>query len=433
MADSRITNLPAASAGASTDEFVIEKAGASEKLTLAQIGSAIFLFDDVVWRNATDSVTGFQVRDAAGAVIVNIDTINGRMGIGTATPLFAFHVSSTDAIIQRITRSSGTVASYDFQIGDIGAGAAQLFIDAVTNDTGFAFRPKSSGGSLSTGLFLDPDGNAGIGTTAPGRILEISDNNAVIRIADADATTADLTTSFLEFGKNGGGWERFVFLGLGSSSNDDFSVKNESPGGHILVTATGAGAVGIGPGNTTPTGTLHVQNVAGDTSAIIKAGAVQTADLQSWKDASDVLLASIGPTGTASAQPGGSVPVTKTYTVAAAALTTAANTEDEVLFNLPARSKILSISVKASTAFAGGALSAMTVSIGDSSGVAFYTLAFDIFAAVSDTNFQDTDMYKSSTFAARDVLARFTSTGDTMDNVTAGDVEITVQWVTLPS
>ena len=82
--------------------------------------------------------------------------------------------------------------------------------------------------------------------------------------------------------------------------------------------------------------------------------------------------------------------------------------------------------MKHSAAFTGGTLSAMTVSVGDSSSTTFYTSAFDIFQAIGDTAFQDTDMYKSSTNAARNVLARFTATGDNVVNATAGSVDIRV-------
>ena len=120
------------------------------------------------------------------------------------------------------------------------------------------------------------------------------------------------------------------------------------------------------------------------------------------------------------------------YTKAAADLTTASGTEDEVLFTLPANGILMGVRIKHSLAFSGGSLSAMTVSIGDSSSPTLYTSAFDIFQAAGATVMQFTDMLKASTSASRDVLARFTATSDTMDNVTAGSVDVHVCWVVLP-
>ena len=115
-----------------------------------------------------------------------------------------------------------------------------------------------------------------------------------------------------------------------------------------------------------------------------------------------------------------------TFTIPETDLTAAATTEDETLFELQSGHKVSGVFVKHSTAFSGGSLTAMTVSVGDSSGTTFYTSAFDVFQAVSDTAFQDSDMFKSSTNAARNVLARFMATGDNVVNATAGSVDIRV-------
>ncbi len=129
--------------------------------------------------------------------------------------------------------------------------------------------------------------------------------------------------------------------------------------------------------------------------------------------------------------PGGRAPSCATYVKTFADLTTASATEDEVLFNLPANGVLVGVRVKHSTAFSGGTLSAMTVSVGDSSSTTLYTSAFDVFQAAAATTILFADMFKASTSAARDVLARFTATGDTMDNVTAGSVDIHACWVVL--
>ena len=132
--------------------------------------------------------------------------------------------------------------------------------------------------------------------------------------------------------------------------------------------------------------------------------------------------------------PGGNVPACAKYTKTFADLTDADTEEDEVLFNLPALGKLTGVEVRHSLAFSGGTLSAMTVELGESvtPDDDLYVPAFDIFAAASATNLQDQDMFLSPTSAASDVIARFTATGDNMDNVTAGSVDFRVCWVVLP-
>lgn len=84
------------------------------------------------------------------------------------------------------------------------------------------------------------------------------------------------------------------------------------------------------------------------------------------------------------------------------------------LFALPARYKVVGVTVEHSVAWDDGAgpITACTVGIGDSSSaVAYNAVAFDIRQAVGATVFQDTTLFKSTTKASRDVLATFTSTG----------------------
>lgn len=125
-------------------------------------------------------------------------------------------------------------------------------------------------------------------------------------------------------------------------------------------------------------------------------------------------------------------PNCRTYSVEESALTAASTSQDVTLFQLPARGVITGITIKHSAAFSGGGLTGMTVSVGDQSNATLYAPAFDVFQAVSDTAFADSGGFKSSTFAARDVFARFTSTGGNVVNATAGKVEVTSCYAVRP-
>lgn len=140
-------------------------------------------------------------------------------------------------------------------------------------------------------------------------------------------------------------------------------------------------------------------------------------------------------------QPRGRLLTKFTITSANAAFIAAAATADVTLFTLPARGKVLGVSVKHSAVFSdgAGAMSEVSVSVGDSSSATFYTSATNIgeATAVADTTFQDTSLRKSSTFAARAVVARFTATGRNFGDaaatfLTGGSVDIWIEWTTLP-
>ena len=120
------------------------------------------------------------------------------------------------------------------------------------------------------------------------------------------------------------------------------------------------------------------------------------------------------------------------YTKTAADLTDSDTEEDEVLFNLPANGIVTGVRIKQSIAFSGGTLSAMTVEVGDSTSSTLHSAALDIFIAVGDLAKLDTDQFKASGAAAHDIIAKFKATGDDMDNVDTGSVDIWVSWVVLP-
>jgi hypothetical protein len=125
-------------------------------------------------------------------------------------------------------------------------------------------------------------------------------------------------------------------------------------------------------------------------------------------------------------------PNCRTFSVAESALTAASSTQDITLFQLPARGVVTGTTIKHSAAFSGGGLTAMTVSVGDQSSAALYAPAFDVFQPASDTAFANSDGFKSSTFAARDVFARFTSAGANVVSAATGAVDVTACYAIRP-
>lgn len=217
--------------------------------------------------------------------------------------------------------------------------------------------------------------------------------------------------------------EVFIYKDLffNTDDADDIGQNGTSRRPRTIFVGTSL-SIGSGDGSLT----LEVEDdtpVTGDTRVQINQGAA---------DSDTTVLLTVA--GAVTAKPGGTVPACELYTVAATDLTAAATTEDVVLFNLPARGKLTAVSIKHTVAFSGGTLTAMTVSVGESvtPDTTFYSSAFNIFQAIGDTIYLDTDMFKSPTYAASDVLARFTATGDNMNNVGTGSVGIVACWVVLP-
>lgn len=199
MPDKKISALTAVTTPVGTDEFAVNQGATSKKETLTQIGAAIFLFDDVKWQNATDSLTGFQIRDNDGGTpILNVDTINERVGIGTAAP-----AQSLDVAAGGIRVASG---------GAFGAGTGLSFGDGDTEiresaDDKLQFIPGAD--SITAFQFLDQD----VGTP----ILNIDSTNERIGIRTAAPTQAFEVASGGMLVDSGGTFGLLSGLGFGDA------------------------------------------------------------------------------------------------------------------------------------------------------------------------------------------------------------------------
>ena len=118
------------------------------------------------------------------------------------------------------------------------------------------------------------------------------------------------------------------------------------------------------------------------------------------------------------------------YTVTYSQLAAAATSNDIELLQLPAKTMLTGAVIKHSTAFSGGILTNYTVSVGISGTLAKYASAFNVFQAVSDTTkqvqfelAQDIESFANST----SIRVAAVSTGTTLDQATAGSVDIWVR------
>jgi hypothetical protein len=120
-----------------------------------------------------------------------------------------------------------------------------------------------------------------------------------------------------------------------------------------------------------------------------------------------------------------------------AAFLAAASSVPVTLFALPARGKLIGVNLKHTVAFAGTAVTSTVVSVGDgNTPYNQYGSQFDIFQAVSNTAFQDSAQFKSTTMAASNVVAYFTANTNFGNGsatvLTAGSVAASACWVVLP-
>ena len=106
---------------------------------------------NILIQSGTDSVTGLQVLDADGGVpILNIDTTNERVGIGTAAPNENFDVVGSMAITNGIRFDSSAITGR-FQIGEDATANGFFIFDATGGNTGYLFTVDESTNAVAIG------------------------------------------------------------------------------------------------------------------------------------------------------------------------------------------------------------------------------------------------------------------------------------------
>lgn len=123
------------------------------------------------------------------------------------------------------------------------------------------------------------------------------------------------------------------------------------------------------------------------------------------------------------------------YTVSYSDLSAAATTNDIELYSLAAMEIPIFHEIKHSTAFSGGSVSALTLSVGISGDLAKYLAAFDVFQAIGDTvnAGQFTLLPAPNHGSATSIRVAATAIGDDLDQLTQGSVDIWAVKFTLPS
>lgn len=236
----------------------------------------------------------------------------------------------------------------------------------------------------------------------------------------------DSTSSLLSSHENGGVAKAYVAT-TASDIGSNGQIPMYNTGGAITWESVGAIVTGLTPSRcltTDASGFITVAAGACGTSSADVGGGTNLTTVDR------VVVVSAAATVTQTSFTYQQVSRCATYTVGEASLTDADTSEDETLFTLPAGGRVTGVAIKHSTAFTGGGLSAMTVSVGVSGTVTAYSIsAFDIFQAVANTTMLLADNFNSTTNASQTVIAQFNSTGANVSAATAGSVDLEVCYV----
>lgn len=138
-------------------------------------------------RSVADSTTGIQIQNTAGSTtIMNIDTQNARVGIGTTAPSSKLHVATNDAVTNNA----------QLLVEQQGAGDATLALK-TTAETWNIGADTSDGSTLKISTASAASTTTTFGQTAIGSTNDSSDNNSINAGRYLAGATGNVTTLYV--------------------------------------------------------------------------------------------------------------------------------------------------------------------------------------------------------------------------------------------
>ena len=271
-----------------------------------------------------DAAGDFHVYDATASAYRLVIKSTGSVGIGTTDPstygTLAVRLSTSSNVPVLGMSVTGTSPLLNHYITDSGSTVRTLnqilFGTGSTNSANYqgylAFKTASSAATPAERMRITATGNVGIGTTAPGSILEVMDSAAslltVLQVHNQNsgagtAAAIGFNTSYAgdtSVPKAGIGMERTGAQGRGPMHFYQDVVNDVNPfsASDIVMTLTNTGHLGIG--TTAPATTLHV---VGDATITDDVKLLSDSAILSFGADSEVTLSHVHDVGLA--QPAG--------------------------------------------------------------------------------------------------------------------------------
>jgi hypothetical protein len=134
----------------------------------------------------SDTTSGFNFTNAAGTSILNIDTSNQRVGIGTTAPAYKLEVDGALRLRPSVAPTGANgVIYYDSTDGKFKCFEGGVWKDCIKDGAILGsgttnYLAKWTGSeTLGSSIIYDNGANVGIGTTAPAGRLQVSGGNAI--------------------------------------------------------------------------------------------------------------------------------------------------------------------------------------------------------------------------------------------------------------
>ena len=210
-------------------------------------GSNHFAIDDV-----TSGRTPFLVEAGSPSNSLYVED-GGRIGFGTSTPVMNLHTVDGNTPALRLDQDASS--GFTSQAWDVAGNETNFFIRDVTNGSQLPFRIRV--GAPNGSIFVDVDGDIGLGTTTPDGLFDLA------HPADVN-NHAVLVDSFGNFGIN---------IDNGFIPRSLFDIQTSNGSSQFMVQADGKVGIGMGTADT-PTGQLEVKSSSTSLFSVLADGKV---------------------------------------------------------------------------------------------------------------------------------------------------------------
>ena len=193
--------------------------------------------------NDTGADVDFRIEGDTNANLFKVDAGNDRIGIGIAAPTRILQIKSAGVNATQIGLVDANSTNEVFRVGQQSDGDG--FLQVLTDSGTVGSQLEASGDTFFNG------GNVGIGTTSPGRQLEVNSNsaNTFIRIKSSDTGNAGF-----EFGDQSDTVQGAIFL---NSSDNSLRFNGFNNSERMRIDSSG----NVGIGTSSPSVTLDIEAV----------------------------------------------------------------------------------------------------------------------------------------------------------------------------
>lgn len=186
-------------------------------------GQEKFSIDDV-----TGGRTPFTIEGNSPSNSLYVDD-GGRIGLGTSTPVVELHVVDGDTPTLRLEQDGSS--GFTPQTWDVAGNETNFFVRDATNGSTLPFRIRP--GAPSSSIFVDTDGDVGIGTSSPDSDIDVESSGTftTFRLTAAGATHKSAVMTYTEGGAATGSFR----VNIDDTDAQEFAVNSS---GNIIIAGT---------------------------------------------------------------------------------------------------------------------------------------------------------------------------------------------------